>query len=44
VFEKLTVMTLSPMQMKWRGKFPDAPEVTTAVVPAGSTVTLRLVR
>lgn len=40
-FEKVTVMTLSPMQMNWRGKFPEAAEITIPVVQTGTTVTLR---
>jgi hypothetical protein len=41
VYEQVTVMRLAPMQMNWRGKFPDAPSVTTESVEAGTIVTLR---
>lgn len=41
IFDKVTVMTLAPMQMNWRGRFPEAAGITTAVAPAGTIVTLR---
>lgn len=42
IFEKLTVMALAPMQMNWRGKFPEATEVTTETAQIGATIPLRI--
>lgn len=40
VYEKITVMRLKPMQMNWRGKYPDATEVTIPTAPIGGEVTI----
>jgi hypothetical protein len=40
-FPKLTVMSQRPMQMNWRGKFSETPEVKMPFTVAGAILKMR---